>query len=194
MRRRHALPVALLAALAAAAPAEAKQVVGLTACGADGCKGVGTAAGQAMHDVGGTAIAGSPKAGPYFRLVMHIGEGKRTFGTSRVMYVPRSRTLGSDGGWSLVSAATAAKLDRALAGRPALPSSGFEAAAAKLAPPPESRPPEIVLPPEDPATAASEASGGTAWWLLGAGAGALGLVAALGLLLRRRGRLTLAHR
>ncbi len=157
--------------------------------------GVGKAAGQSMHDAGGAAIAGSPKPAAYFRLVMHIGEGKRTFGTSRVMYVPSSRTLGSDGGWSLVAEGTAAKLDRALAGRRALPASGFAAAAAKLAPPPESRPPEVVLPPEDPAPATAgseEASGATAWWLLGAGA--LALVAALGLRLRRRGRLTPAHR
>ncbi|HUR85797.1 MAG TPA: hypothetical protein VMY78_10665 [Solirubrobacteraceae bacterium] len=203
MLRRHALPVALLAAIAAtaAAPAaEAKQISAVTACGADGCKSISRAVGQAMHDIGGPEIAGSPIAARYFRLAIHVGDGERTLGTSRVIYVPSSRTMGNDSGWSLVAEGTARKLNRALAGRAPLPASGFEtaSAAALATPEPESRPAEVFPPPESAiraaaAVAAAEADSGSApWWPFAAGAlAAIGLLVLLRRL--RRGRLTLAQ-
>ena len=182
MTRRHLAPAALLAAAALAAPsaAQAKQVVDLTVCGADGCRGVDRAIGQAMHDLGGPGIATAPGPGPHFRLVLHIGDGKRTFGTSRLVYLPASRAIGNDSGWSRLNPGAAARLRRVLNGRDPLPAARLVRStrdpAAK-----ESRPAEVVLPPKAATTKAGSSDNGSSvlWWSLGAIA-ALATVAFIG--------------
>jgi hypothetical protein len=187
MSRRLASAVALLAAGALAAPAQAKQISGLTACGADGCRPVERAIGQALHDLGGAPLATAPANAPHFRLVLKIGDGHRTFGTNRVLYVPSRRAVGGDGGWTRIDAGSARKLAHALAGRAPLPAAALTKDVAALDPPGTSLPPEVFIPAATSATKASSA-GGTSWWLLGAAA--LAAAAALGFIgsshLRRR--------
>jgi hypothetical protein len=175
MRRRHVLPLALLATLASTPSAQAKQIDALTVCGVDGCHDVPRAIGQALHELGGTPLATTPRPAPHFRLVMRIGDGHRTFGTDSLVYVPGIRQIGGDGGWSLLDRGTAAKLQRAVARRRPLPAAKLPASTAAVARPGTSLPPEIVLPPADTQPASSGA--GLGWWGLGIAA----LAAALGL-------------
>jgi hypothetical protein len=190
MPRRHILAFALLALLAAAAlaaPAQAKHISGLTACGADGCQPVERAIGQALHDLGGAPLAAAPANAPHFRLVLKIGDGHRTFGTDRVLYVPSRRAVGGDGGWTRIDTGSARKLAHALAGRTPLPAAALAKDVAALDPPGTSLPPEVFIPAASSATKASSA-GGPSWWLLGAAA--LAAAAALAFIgnshLRRR--------
>jgi hypothetical protein len=175
MRRRHVLPLALLATLAAGPPAQAKQIDALTVCGADGCRDVPRAIGQALHELGGAALATTPRPAPHFRLVMRIGDGHRTFGTDRVVYVPSARAVGGGGGWSLLDRGVAAKLERAVARRRPLPAAKLPGSTAAVARPGTSLPPEVVLPPA--ATRPASSGAGLGWWGLGGAA----LAAALGL-------------
>ena len=185
MPRRPLLAPLLLAttataALAAASPAAAKEITGLTACGADGCHAVERALGQALPDLGGAPLPAAPRAGAHFRLVLKIGDGQRSFGTDRVIYVPGRRAIGGEGGWSRVDAGSARKLARALRGREPLPATALSKDVAALSPPGTSLPPEVVLPPASaPADATKAASGtGPSWWLIATGA--LAALAALG--------------
>lgn len=191
MTRPHIVLSALLATAVLAAPpaAQAKQIDALTVCGADGCQRVDRAIGQALHGLGGAAPATAPRAASHYRLVMEMGDGQRTFGTQRLVYVPGARALGGDGGWTRVDAVTAAKLDRAVTGRLALPGADLAKTVAAVAAPGTSRPPEVILPPaSDPAPSGDARA---VWW--GLGALGLGVIVGFGLLRRqRRGRLTLA--
>jgi hypothetical protein len=182
MSPRHVLLLALLAPLTAAPSADAKQIDGLTVCGADGCRAAPRAIGQALHGLGGAALATTPRPAPHFRLVLRIGDGRRTFGTDRLIYVPRARAAGGDGGWSRLDRGTAAKLDRALVKRRPLPAAKLPDGAAPARD--TSLPPEVVLPPASTPPATSNA--GLATWL--AGAGGLTALLALGLWRLRRAR------
>jgi hypothetical protein len=177
MRRRHVLPLALLATLAAGPPAQAKQIDALTVCGADGCRDVPRAIGQALHELGGAALATTPRPAPHFRLVMRIGDGHRTFGTDRLIYVPRARAVGGGGGWSRVGRGAAAKLERAVADRRPLPAAKLPRSAAAIAQAGTSLPPEVVLPPA--ASQRARTGAGVGWWAFGGAA--LALVVGLGL-------------
>jgi hypothetical protein len=184
MSRRHALLLALLVALAAAPSAHAKQIDALTVCGADGCRAAPRAIGQALHGLGGAALATTPRPAPRFRLVLRIGDGRRTLGTDRLIYVPRARAVGGDGGWSRLDRGTAAKLDRALVTRRPLAAAKLPDAA--LTERDTSLPPDLVLPPASTPSATSDAD--LAWWLGSAGALAAMLALALGLWRLRRAR------
>jgi hypothetical protein len=184
MRRRHVLPLALLATLAAGPAAQAKQIDALTVCGADGCREVPRAIGQALHELGGAVLATTPRPAPHFRLVMRIGDGHRTFGTDRVIYVPSARAIGGGGGWSRLERGAAAKLERAVAQRQPLPAAKLPDSTAAVAQPGTSLPPAVVLPPATTRPASSGA--GLGWWALGGAA----LAAALGLGLWRLRRAT----
>jgi hypothetical protein len=175
MRRRHVLPLALLATLAAAPSAQAKQIDALTVCGADGCRDVPRAIGQALHELGGAPLATTPREAPHYRLVMRIGDGHRTFGTDSLVYVPDARAIGGDGGWSRLDRGTAAKLQRAVSRRRPLPGAKLPESTAAVAGPGTGLPPEVVLPPTGTQPASSGA--GLGWWGLGVAA----LAAALGL-------------
>jgi hypothetical protein len=193
MTRHHLAPTALLAvaALAATAPSHAlaKQIDGLTVCGADGCHAVERAIGQSLHEVGGTALAAVPRAAQHYRLILKMGDGHRTFGESRVIYVPSAQAIGGDGSWSRIDTGAARKLAHALAGRTPLPATALAKDVAAITTAGTSLPPEVTLPPAPATTsAAASAGGGVSWWLLGGGA--LAIVAALAFIgnaqLRRR--------
>jgi hypothetical protein len=187
MPRRHIVLSALFATAALAVPsaAQAKQIDALTVCGADGCHQVDRAIGQALHALGGASLAQAPRPAPHYRLVLRMGDGRRTFGTQRLVYVPSSRAVGGDGGWTRVDAGTAAKLDRAVGAGSPLPAADLAKSATAAAVAGTSLPPEIVLPPtSDPAPGGDS---GVPWWVLGFGG--LAAILVLGLLARlRRGR------
>lgn len=177
MSRRHLLAPALLAAaaLSAPSPAQAKQIDGLTVCGADGCHAVEHAIGQALHEVGGVPLATAPHAAAHYRLVLKMGDGRRALGESRVIYVPGAKAIGGDGSWSRISTGAARKLAHVLAGRTPLPATALKRDVAAITTVGTSLPPEVTLPPADPAKASS--AGGPSWWLLGGGS--LAVLAAL---------------
>jgi hypothetical protein len=190
MTRRHIVLSALFATAALAAPpvAQAKQIDALTVCGADGCHRVDRAIGQALHELGGATLAKAPRAARHYRLVLTMGDGRQTFGTQSLVYVPRSRAVGGEGGWTRVDAGTAAKLDRAVGASPPLPAAKLATTTAAVAAPGTSLPPEVVPPPASDPAPSGDRSG--VWW--GLAAAALAAVVGLGLLRRlRRGRLTL---
>jgi hypothetical protein len=169
MTRRHVALAALLtaAALAVPSPAQAKQITAMTACGAGGCRSVDRAVGQALHDLGGAALPGTPAAAPHFRLVMHIGDGRRTFGIDRSVYIPSSRALGGNGGWTRLNGKVAVILQHAVAGRTPLRAAALAKSVAQVSPPATSPQPEVPAPPVTTNTRASS-GGAVAWWVFGA--------------------------
>lgn len=102
MTRRHIVLSALLATAALAAPsaAQAKQIDGLTVCGADGCQKVDRAIGQGLHELSGAALAKAPRAASHYRLVLKIGDGRQTFGRRRATPRRRPATPACSGGCS----------------------------------------------------------------------------------------------
>ena len=190
MRRRHVLALALLATLAAAPAAQAKQVNALTVCGADGCREAPRAIGQALHDHGWAASATRPRPAPHFRFILGIGDDHQTFATDRLTYVPSTRAIGGQDGWWRVDRGTAAKIERALAKRRPLPAAKLRATAATVAERGASPPPAVASAPTDQQPAASD--GGLGWWALSAAT--LAAMLALSLWRLRRGRVTAVGR
>jgi hypothetical protein len=152
--RRLALIAVLLASLVAAAPAVAKEVHSVTACGSDDC--VEVAEGGllvAMRDVGPPADPPSAAA-PFYRLTTAIGDGRRVFERWHSMWVPSAGLLlGEDGTWTAVRPGVEAALKPVVAGLETFPAArlpGVPAATAEAAEPPAAP----AEPPAAPAKAA----------------------------------------
>jgi hypothetical protein len=138
--RRLALLAVLVVPLIAAAPAAAKEVQSVTACGAGDCttskdSGLTTA----IIDVGPpTATPRAPA--PFYRLSIAVGDRGETMGRYRSWWVPsEGKLLGEDGTWMAVRAPVQAGLERVTRGLNALPAAdlpGFPAAAQLPAEPP----------------------------------------------------------
>ncbi len=137
--RRLALLTVLLAALAVAAPATAKEIQSVTVCGAGGCStSKDPSLMSGMIDVGPPTSA--PKApAPFYRLTMAIGDGHEVFGRVQSSWVPSAgRMLAEDGNWLAVRPVVGRRLDRLAAGLAALPAAqlqGFPTADADVASP-----------------------------------------------------------
>lgn len=189
MPRRPALLLALLALLAAAPSAHAKQINSMAVCGNDGCRDVDRAIGQALHGAGSAPTVATPRRAPHYRFILRIGDDQQTFGTDRLVYVPSAQALGGAGGWWRVDRGTAAKLQDALATRRPLPAAELPSTAAAIARPDSNGQPEVITPPAS--TPAEAADGGPAWWTFAAG-GLLAAALAVGLWRLRRGRVTTA--
>jgi hypothetical protein len=131
--RRLALLAVLFIPLIAAAPAAAKEVQSVTACGAGDCstsKNDGLLA--AMTDVGPpTATPRNPA--PFYRLSVAVGDRGETMGRDRSWWVPSAnKMLGEDGTWMAVRPQLARHLEGVTRGLTALPAAklpGFPAAA-----------------------------------------------------------------
>ena len=170
-RRLTALAALPLAAAAlAAAPAQAKQIQRVTACGADGCVDVTKrAATEALLEVG-AAAGGATANGPGFvRLFVTVGEGDGAHERIAQLYVPARNVAAShlDGGagwqWWTPDATATAALRRAVGGVRPLPASRLPRAAVRTALPAPA--------PRRPAVSQAGAGGGgmPAWgWALGA--------------------------
>jgi hypothetical protein len=105
-RRVTLLAVLGLAALVPAAPAAAKQVVGISVCGANGCVDRTSMLGHQRQDGGlldiGNVRISDPEPASFVRLKLHIGDGhsKESFGTSTLVVLPARRAaLTEDGSW-----------------------------------------------------------------------------------------------
>ena len=137
--RRLALLTVLLASLATATPAAAKEVVSVTVCGVGDC----TTSKNAdlisrMTDIGPPTTA--PKAPvPFYRVTMAIGDGDEVFGRVRSSWAPSAgRMLAEDGNWLAVRPDVGRALHRLTRGLAALPAAqlpGFPAADADVTPP-----------------------------------------------------------
>ena len=137
--RPLALLIVLLASLAAVAPANAKEIQSVTACGVGGdCPTtLDTVFRRRMLDPG--PPAGAPKApAPFYRLTMAIGDGDKIFGRIRTSWVPSAgRLLAEDGRWLAVKPNVGLDLQRLTAGLAALPAAqlpGFPTPVADVAP------------------------------------------------------------
>ena len=134
----------LLAGLAAASPAVAKEVQSVRACG-DGDCATSKAASlvREMTDIGPPADAPAAAA-PFFRLNLAVGDGKTTVGRFPAWWVPSAgRLLGDEGMWMAVRPEVRRRLDHLTRGLVALPSArlpGFAAGAADDATPPHPAP------------------------------------------------------
>jgi hypothetical protein len=171
--RRLALLTVLLASLAPAAPAFAKEVQSVTVCGAGGC-----ATSKDRDLMSGMIDFGPPTSppkgpAPFYRVTMAVGDGHEIFGRVRSSWVPSAgRLLAEDGSWLAVSPEVGQGLQRLTHGLAALPAAqlpGFPAAGASVTPP---RPAQSVT------------SGGDV--PIVPIAAAVILLAAVGLLVRRR--------
>lgn len=138
--RRLALIAALFVPLLAAAPAAAKEIQSVTACGTGDCVRSRTAGLlRGMTDVGLPADAPRRPA-PFYRLTIEVGEGGKEVGRFKSWWVPSSgRVLGEDGTWMQAWPDVRRGLARLTRGLEALPAArlpGFPAAAKVFAPPP----------------------------------------------------------
>jgi hypothetical protein len=162
MHRPTILTAALLAAaLVPAVPAAAKEVVGVSVCGATGCVDRSDQIGpqrpdSGLLDIGNVRIA-EPDRAPYVRVKLAIGDGqsKRAFGHNTMLFLPKPGIAATeDGSWWMVPPRSAAVLRRLAHGVPRLPARTLHA----LRPPAEATAPparvsDVVLPPK-PAPAA----------------------------------------
>jgi hypothetical protein len=121
--RRLVLAVVVLAVLAAAPSAAAKEIQSVTACGAGDCA-TSKARGLllAMTDVGPPADGPAGQA-PFYKLTVVVGDGDKTVGRFKSWWDPSAGLLlGEDGTWMAVRPALGRRLNRLtrdLAPRPA---------------------------------------------------------------------------
>ena len=137
------LAAVLVAVLAAAPSAAAKEIQSVTACGAGDCA---TSKARvlllAMTDVGPPADGPASQA-PFYKLTIVVGDGGKAVGRFKSWWDPSAgRLLGEDGTWMAVRPALGRRLDRltrGLAPRPAARLPGVRPTAAPatdaLAPP-----------------------------------------------------------
>ena len=136
--RRLAVLTVLLASLAVASPAAAKEVQSVRACGVGDCE-TSKAAGlmRGMTDFGPPTSAPQAPA-PFYRLTIAIGDGDETFEHFKSWWVPAAGVLlGEDGTWMAARPEVRRGLDRVTSGLAALPSDrlpGFPAPEADISP------------------------------------------------------------
>lgn len=188
MRRALRLvpPLAVLAALVAAAPAGAKEISSLTLCGAHGaCHRVhGAAARQALMQ-GGVLASAPDRRAPFYSLVAKVSEpgGGENFGFT-VRWVPSAGRIRATGEysaptWSRLSPELTRALRKAARGLEPKPASRLGRLKA-----PEARVDEVVPPPR-PSASGNNGSGAP---VVALGAGGLAALLAGGLLFARRRR------
>ena len=133
------LAVVVLAVLAAAPSAAAKEIQSVTACGAGDCA-TSKAGGLllAMTDVGPPADGPASQA-PFYKLTVVVGDGGKAVGRFESWWDPSAGLLlGEDGTWMAVRPALGRRLNRltrGLAPRPAARLPGVRPTADAVAPP-----------------------------------------------------------
>ncbi len=186
MTRRVPLAAAAVCvlALALSPPAQAKGIMKVVVCGADGCSDVtATARDEALLDLG--PAAGGPTArGPGFvRVLTTIGDGRGEGATVRQLYVPARdlvATREDGGGWIWTSPLpdTTRALRDATRGVRTIPARRLPAAAVATGPAPAPAPAKV---------ASGGAGGAVPAWAWPAG-GLLALLLGAGAARGRRGR------
>ena len=180
MRRATALAVAVVALLAAAPAASAKEITKVRACGLDGCASTQDPAILAGLTDGGPPVVPPRMRGGVFSLRAAVSEGHKTVAHFTSWWVPELRLLVTeDGTWMRLPAGSVAALDRVTGDLDPLPGSTIVSQPG---------------PAPTPAAAAPQDDGGPSWLLIALPAAAV-LAGAL-LVVRRppRGRDFLAAR
>ena len=109
--------IGVLAALVLPLTAAAKQITSLKICGAGACRAVVDAHALRVWLDGGFEERWGYPRGPYYRLTLGWGEGTRTIGTTRTIWLPRAGLIRHwgmpNGSWWRISAAQQALLTKA---------------------------------------------------------------------------------
>ncbi len=174
-RLRALLPTTLAMTLLLPAGAEAKEMMGLQVCAADGCTAVrdGELLGPGVLE--GPPVSPPTRAEPFVRLRLAVGDGTAVMERFSTTYLPRAGLMrGAGGTWVQVDASGVAALREATRARALFP-------AARLDLPAAPRPPAPA-----PAAAPDESGGGLPAWLLVAGVALLATAALVPVLLARR--------
>ena len=175
---RLTLLLTLACSLTLAVPAAAKEVVGAKVCGASDCRQVDDDRALEALSQGGPSTGGPGRARAFYRVeVIVAGEGEERFRFGLHVVPAGGLMRGEDGNWMAMSPQALASFRAATAGLAPKRAARFAALAA-----PPARVDEVVLPTAAPA--AADSGGGVPIWPFLAGA--LVLLAALGLWLRPR--------
>ena len=186
---RHLLPIVLLLCLAAAAPADAKEVLSAKVCGANGCESSRDRALIAALGEGGDPVDPPKAAAPFFRVRLTIGEANgKVMDRFWTHFLPKGELIrGSDGTWMPAGDAYTDALKKIVnPGMAAYPASGLAKLLAGDKPVPsyEARVSSVVEPPPPPP--AADGGGITAATIGIVVAGSLALAALVLLTVRRR--------
>lgn len=179
--RRAVIAVAVLAALAVAPPAVAKEITSVKVCGADGC--VTTRDPTLLQGLmGGGGLGAAPRhPSGAIQLRARVSEpGGEVIGRFSNWWVPGTElVVGEDGTWARLPRDAVVVLEKLSDDLHPFPpgslGSSFAGTSSHAAPPP----------PVRPAAAGDDAQGGIDWLLVG-GLCAVAAVAAAGLALLRR--------
>jgi hypothetical protein len=193
-RRTTIVPVALAAALAVPAAAQAKQVQQVKACGTGGeCRTVDAHGDDGMGLMPSGRGGGPPDhRAPFYRLTLVIGAGGSIEGRTHAFYAPSLRLVSFDEPgaavqWETPPAPARRLADRAVRGLPPL-------SAARM---PLGRLPQAAVATAEPARPARQAAtaDGPPWAVIGLVAAALAAAGGLGARLRAgyRSRRANAH-
>ena len=185
---RSATGVLFAAAIAAsltALPAVAKEIEGLSVCGAAGCDAIDVNPRNHALIEGGR-ISDAPKnPAPFYRLRLAVGDGSgKIVERFKLLYVPSApRLRGIDGTWMKPMPRTDRALVRAVRGHEPFPASELQQATRERVG--TSLPPEVFPPPQDAEEKDERRSG----WLIALGAGGgLALLSGCAAAIRRRAR------
>src|SRR5215207_3336041 len=194
---RHLLPIVLLLCLAAAAPADAKEVLSAKVCGANGCESSRDRALIAALGEGGDPVDPPKAAAPFFRVRLTIGEANgKVMDRFWTHFMPKGELIrGSDGTWMPATDAYTGALKKIVTpSTEAYPASGLAKLLAGDQPVPSSQAKvsSVVEGPQPPPAAAG---GGITWTTIGlVVAGALAVAALVLLAVRRRRRMVVRPR
>ena len=189
---RHLVPMALLLCLMVAAPAEAKEVLSATVCGANGCESSRDRALIAGLAEGGDPVDPPKTAAPFFRVRLTIGEENgKVMDRFWTHFMPKGELIrGSDGTWMPAGDAYTGALKKIVnPSMQAYPASGLAKLLAGDRPVPtyQAQVSSVVEPPQPPP--AADGGGITAATIGLVVGGALAVATLVLLEIRRRKRM-----
>jgi hypothetical protein len=164
--KRYLFPLTVVAALALAGPASAKEVAKVKVCGTSGCHETSD-----KHKIAGIG-GGGTNAGPptsrssFYKVTLTIRAEKNYHDSFTISYLPSQQLMRNAGGpdgvptWFTVDAKTAALYDSLASGLQAFPASRLPKISA-----PAARVDEIVTPPA-PIPPVADTGGGFPWLVL----------------------------
>jgi hypothetical protein len=186
--KRYLFPLTVVAALALAGPASAKEAVKAKVCGASGCHET-TDKHKLAGIVDGGSNAGPPKSGsPFYKVTLYIraGDARDQF---TIAYLPSQKLIKGEGpdasaAWSSVNDTTAAFYAGLIGDLKPFPASKL----GKISGPPTAQVAEVVTPPA-PVPPVPDTGGGFPWLVvILAGTAVLALAAVVGGRRRMRAR------
>jgi hypothetical protein len=189
---RHLVPIVLLLCLTVAAPAQAKEVLSATVCGANGCESSRDRGLIAALAEGGDPVDPPKTPAPFFRVRLTIGdENGKVMDRFWTHFMPKGELIrGSDGTWMPADDAYTGALKKIVTpSMQAFPASGLAKLLAGDRPvPTQQAPMSSVVEPSQPPPA-GDGGGITAATIGLVVAGALAVAALVLLAVRRRRRM-----